>query len=75
MRPYLLFLAYGFIFLVPGLAQAYMGPGAGLSAVGSFIALLGALLLLVLGFLWYPIKRLMRHYRQKTYRKADDSDS
>lgn len=75
MRSHLFFLAYGFFLFAPGLAQAYIGPGAGLSAVGSVIALLGALFLLLLGFLWYPIKRLIRHNRHKAYRQADDSES
>ena len=39
---------------------AYLGPGGALSAVGSFLALLGAILLAVIGFVWYPVKRLLR---------------
>ena len=42
-------------------ALAYIGPGAGLGAIGTLIALIGALLLAVVGFVWYPLKRLMRH--------------
>lgn len=45
-------------------AQAYIGPGAGLSAIGSALALLGAVLLLIVGFVWYPVKRLMRRRKQ-----------
>ncbi len=41
-------------------AYAYLGPGAGLSAIGSVLALLGFVFLLVVGFLWYPIKRLFK---------------
>ena len=48
---------------LPAPALAYIGPGAGLSAVGSFVALLGAVLLAIVGFVWYPIKRLMRGRR------------
>lgn len=41
-------------------ASAYIGPGAGLGAVALTVGLvLGAGLLLV-GFLWYPLKRLFR---------------
>lgn len=47
-------------FIAPGLAHAYIGPGAGLSAIGSVIALIGAVFLLILGFLWYPVKRILR---------------
>jgi hypothetical protein len=45
---------------VPGMALAYIGPGAGLSAIGGVISLLGAVVLLIVGFVWYPVKRLLR---------------
>ncbi|MEO5367631.1 MAG: hypothetical protein H7831_15005 [Magnetococcus sp. WYHC-3] len=45
-------------------AHAYVGPGAGLSAIGTALALLSALLLAVLGFLWYPLKRLWKRLRK-----------
>jgi hypothetical protein len=44
----------------PSAALAYVGPGLGLSAIGSFLALVGALFLGLLGFVWYPVKRLIR---------------
>jgi hypothetical protein len=43
----------------PGAAMAYIGPGAGLSAIGTVIALIGAVILGIVGFLWYPIKRIL----------------
>jgi hypothetical protein len=54
-------------FFLPSDAAAYMGPGAGLTALGSLVALLGALVLLVVGFIWYPVRRLLRQ------RKSDRS--
>lgn len=45
---------------VPAPAWAYIGPGAGLSAIGSLLALAAALVLAVVGFVWYPVKRVMR---------------
>ncbi len=41
-------------------AWAYVGPGAGLTAIGTLVALVGAVLLAIVGFLWYPIKKLMK---------------
>ena len=38
----------------------YIGPGAGLSAIGSVLAFFGVLVLIVFGFIWYPFKRLIR---------------
>lgn len=51
------------VWFTPAVAQAYIGPGAGLSALGSLLALLGAVLLTVIGFLWYPVKRLIRRWK------------
>jgi len=48
------------LLLITTPAIAYVGPGAGLTAIGTLIALVGAVLLAIVGFLWYPIKRLMR---------------
>jgi hypothetical protein len=41
-------------------AFAYVGPGAGLSAFGTLFTLLSAVVLGIVGFIWYPIKRLLR---------------
>jgi len=41
-------------------AQAYVGPGAGLSMIGTLVALVSVLCLAVAGFVWYPLKRLLR---------------
>lgn len=41
-------------------AFAYLGPGAGLSAIGAFLALIIGVILAFVGFIWYPVKRLLR---------------
>jgi len=41
-------------------AYAYIGPGAGLTAIGTVIALIAAFFLAIVGFVWYPVKRLLR---------------
>ena len=46
--------------MLPVAAQAYVGPGAGLTAIGTLLALVAALVLAVVGFVWYPVKRMMR---------------
>ncbi len=45
-------------------AMAYVGPGAGLAAIGAFFALVAGIFAALFGFLWYPIKRLMRKRKQ-----------
>ncbi len=56
------------VLLLPGIAFAYVGPGAGLTAIGTVLALIGAVLLGIFGFIWYPVKRLLRN------RKSAESD-
>jgi len=48
------------VVVFPDMALAYIGPGAGLSAIGSLLALVGAIVLAIIGFLWYPLRRLFR---------------
>ena len=67
MKPVNTVFLISYLFTMPSLAQAYVGPGAGLSAIGSILAFLAAILLLIVGFLWYPIKRLIKG-------KKDDPD-
>lgn len=55
----------------PTAAVAYVGPGAGLTAIGSALALVGGILLAVVGFVWYPVKRL----RARLRRKAADKEA
>lgn len=50
--------------LLPGTAFAYVGPGVGLSALGTILSLVAAFLLAIVGFVWYPVRRLMRRKRQ-----------
>jgi predicted lipid-binding transport protein (Tim44 family) len=42
---------------------AYAGPGAGLSMIGSLVALAMAMLAAIFGFVWFPVKRLLRNRR------------
>jgi len=45
-------------------AEAYVGPGAGITAIGTVIALLAAVFLAIVGFVWYPIKRLRAKHKK-----------
>ena len=46
--------------LAPDAALAYVGPGAGLTAIGTVLALFAAIGLALVGFVWYPVKRLLK---------------
>jgi hypothetical protein len=50
---------------VPQVAIAYIGPGAGIAAIGTVLALIGGILLAILAFIWYPIKRLLAKIKKK----------
>ena len=48
-----------------GIVLAYIGPGAGLGAGGALAALVGAALLIAVGFVWYPARRLLRSWKAR----------
>jgi hypothetical protein len=50
--------------LAPAPAEAYVGPGAGLGAIGAVLSFLASIVLLIIGFVWYPVKRLLRRRKQ-----------
>lgn len=50
-------------FLLFGLANAanaYVGPGVGLGAIGVLLGVVGGVLLAIFGLFWYPIKRMFK---------------
>ncbi|HEX8420891.1 MAG TPA: hypothetical protein VF638_12865 [Sphingomonas sp.] len=47
-------------------AHAYLGPGLGLGAIMTALGVVGAVLLSLMGAIWYPIKRLVRRLRGRT---------
>lgn len=73
VSPYkLVLILAGLIFSAP--VFAYIGPGAGLSAIGSVLALIGAVLLMILGFVWYPVKRLMANRKKDAIPSEEEMD-
>lgn len=64
-----LLLLFALLLFVPDAALAYGGPGSVISGVGAVLAALGALLAALLGFVWYPLKRLYLHF------SADDTET
>ena len=63
-------LIVGFLAMLAGLGQAdafapaYLGPGGAVSSIGAVLAFIAGILVAILGFLWYPIRRLMRKVRK-----------
>lgn len=60
-----------------GPAYAYLGPGGVISGVGSLLALIAAVVVAIIGFLWFPIKRLIKRKRgpQQVSQDASGTDS
>lgn len=53
-------------------AQAYIGPGAGLGAIAVAVALVLGAVLLLFGFVWYPLRRMLRNRRNSAAAKTDE---
>ena len=53
--------------------RAYIGPGSGLAAIGSVLAVAGAVALIVVGFVWYPVKRLLRSMKTARARRSSEN--
>jgi ammonia channel protein AmtB len=59
-------MAVGLVLLLPQAASAYVGPGG---------ALVGGVILGILGFVWYPIKRLLRAVSGRSRTAAEGEDA
>jgi hypothetical protein len=51
--------------MAPGAALAYIGPGAGLGMIGSLVAVVGVVLLAIVGLLVLPFRMLARRRKAK----------
>lgn len=51
--------------LVASQAYAYMGPGAGLGMLGSLVAVIGAVVIGVVGILILPIRMIMKRRKKE----------
>jgi len=56
-----------------GFSHAYVGPGAGLSAIGSVLSFVVVILLLIIGLLWYPLKRIIS-WSKKTVENESETE-
>lgn len=63
------------LFVFPMPAYAYVGPGIGLTAIGAALAFFAAVFLVIVGFVWYPVKRLRQRLKAKRESAASPSDS
>ena len=53
------------LLLYTSAASAYIGPGLGTGAMAAILGIFAGLMMLVVGVIWYPLKKLIRHLRAK----------
>jgi amino acid permease len=70
-------VVFVFVYLVviSPVANCYVGPGAGLTIIGSFLALLLAIIITLVGFIWFPLKRLLKKEQQSTEDAEEENES
>lgn len=73
MRVWLLVTLPLSMIILPAHALAYIGPGLGLSALGSLLALVAGVVLAIVGFIWYPVKRILHRRRTKRDEKQEEN--
>lgn len=49
----------------PGTALAYVGPGLGVGAIAAFLGAVLAVVLAIVGIVWYPLKRFFARNKPK----------
>ena len=57
--------------LLPQPAMAYIGPGAGLSAIGAVLAAVAGIFVALFGFVWYPVRRIIRNKRRQAAKRSE----
>ena len=60
-QPLIAEMVYGFVGETP-VNLAYLGPGAGLAAIGALFTMTVVAIFMVTGFVWYPLQRLRAAY-------------
>lgn len=58
-------LVFTVLFILPTTALAYVGPGAGLTMIGSAVAMVLVLLVAMAGLIIWPLRVLRRRKREK----------
>ena len=66
----------GWLLILPQAAEAYIGPGAGITVIGTVLGLVGAIGLAIAGIVWYPVRRLRAKRRgRKTHGRTHSENS
>ena len=71
-RQIIYILSVFFIFNFNSFAYAYIGPGLGVGGIIIAIGILGAILLAIFGFFYYPIKKIIMKIKTIKHKKNND---
>jgi nitrate reductase gamma subunit len=70
---WLIIIAVCILLIFPVSVMAYLGPGAAVSSIGALLAAIAGIIVAIFGFLWYPIRRLIRRLKKKSSNQEGDS--
>ena len=56
------------------LVVAYIGLGPGLASIGALLAVGGAIITMLVGLIWYPVKQVLRRMRARRADETPDDD-
>ena len=74
MRAFRLVAYFLMLMAVTPIASAYIGPGSGISIVGSLFGLLATILLAVGAILFWPYRRMVKKRMQKKAGAEEDEE-
>lgn len=60
-----LFVLFIAALLVSGIANAYVGPGAGISVLGSLLGILATIVLAIGAIIVWPLRKMMKRKKAK----------
>ena len=75
MQTFTLFAYFLLLMIVTPIASAYIGPGSGISIVGSLLGLLATIFLAVGAIVIWPYRRMLKKRMQKKSEENDDEDT
>ena len=67
------FLTLSVLLFICSPADAYLGPGSAVSSIGALLALIGSIILAVIGFVWFPVKRILAEKKQRKKKDSEDN--
>ena len=56
------------------LVVAYVGLGPGLASIGALLVVGGAVITMLVGFVWYPVKQVLRRMRARRANETPDDE-